>query len=98
MFFPLWYFVEKLGRETKLSIHYPPLCPVWLFPYGVSQQSYLDELRRYWDNAHADYFIPWDTTRIGYDTPEVARIKQLGEVSRQQIDEVARRGGLYVKH
>ena len=98
VFAPLAYFVEKLGKEAKLSIHYPPLCPVWLFPYGVTQERYLHDLQRYWDNVHTDYFIPWETTRIGHDTPTVARIKRLGEVSRREIDEVARWGGLHVKH
>ncbi len=94
---PFEFFVQKLAREGKWRIHYPPLCPEWLFPYKYSQQDYLCDLETYWEDVDNAYYRPWGMRCIGEDSPEVARIKWLGEVAREEIDEVARQTGLYLK-
>ena len=93
---PFDYFVEGLIQEGKWRIHYPPLCPEWLFPYNYAQRDYLNDLERYWENVDNSYYRPWPTRAVGEDSPEVARLKWLGEVAREEIDEVARQAGLYM--
>lgn len=95
---PFDYFMEKLGREGKWRVHYPPLCPEWLLAYEYAQEDYLVDLEEYWENVDNSYYRPWSTRRIGEDSPEVARLKLLGTVAREEIDEVARQAGLYAKH
>ena len=94
---PFTYFADRLAKEGKWRIHYPPLCPEWLFPYDYSQEQYLNDLELYWENVDNAYYRPWSTLRIGEDSPETARIKRLGEIARQEIDVVARHAGLYLK-
>jgi hypothetical protein len=84
------FFAHKIANETYKSIHYPAGCPFWLFPYGYDQRRYVQDLAVYWDNIHDDYYRAWETTQIGEDSPEVARMKRLGQVARQEIDKVAR--------
>jgi hypothetical protein len=91
------YFAKKIALETYKSNHYPVNCPEWLFPYGYSQKLYLQDLAVYWDNIHEDYFLPWETTRSGQDSPEVVRLKRLGELARQKIDQAARQGSQQLK-
>jgi hypothetical protein len=86
------YFAEFIAKGTYKSLHYPAGCPFWLFPYGYNQKQYLKDLTVYWDNIHDDYYKPWETTQIGEDSPEVARMKRLGQVARQEIDQVGRHG------
>ncbi len=83
-------FAKKIALETYKSNHYPAVCPEWLFGYGYTQAQYLQDLAVYWDGIHDDYYKAWDTTRIGQDSPEMARLKKLGAVARQEIDQVAR--------
>lgn len=94
---PFEYFRGRLAREGKWRIHYPPLCPDWLFAYGVSQENYLYALEEFWQDVDNAYYRPWSSLRFGEDSPEVARIKMLGDVARGEIDEVARQTGLYVQ-
>ncbi len=91
------FFAQKLARETYNSTHYPSLCPEWLFAYGYPQQQYLSDLTVYWDGIPDDYYKPWATTRIGQDSPEVARLKKIGQEARREIDEVARRSSQHIK-
>jgi hypothetical protein len=91
------FFAQKIAKETYKSIHYPAVYPEWLFPYGYSQPMYLQDLPIYWDNIHDDYYKPWDATKIGEDSPEVARMKRLGQVARQEIDEVGRHSQKHLK-
>lgn len=91
------YFAAKLALEITKSIYYPTLYPEWLLPYGYTQRQYLQDLSVYWDNIHDAYYRPWPTTRIGQDSPEVGRLRQLGEVARREIDAVAQHGTQSIK-
>lgn len=94
---PWTFFASKLAKDSSFSIHYPPLCPEWLFPYGYDQRQYLYDLEVCWEKVHPDYYKPWATTRIGQDSPEIARLKKIGETARREIDDVARRGAQNLK-
>jgi hypothetical protein len=91
------FFAQKIAKETYKNLHYPAGYPDWLFPYGYNQQMYLQDLTIYWDNIHDDYYKAWEITQIGEDSPEVARMKRLGQVARQEIDQVARQGQQHLK-
>lgn len=91
------FFAQKIAKETSTSIHYPAIYPEWLVPYGYNQKMYLQDLPVYWDNIHEDYYKPWKTTPIREDSPEVVRVRRLGEVARQEIDEVGRHSQKYLK-
>ena len=84
------FFAHKIANESLRKLHHPAGCPFWLFPYGYNQQMYLQDLAVYWDNIHEDYYKPWETDLMGEDSPEVARMKRLSWVARQQIDYVGR--------
>jgi hypothetical protein len=86
------FFAQKLAKETYKSIHYPPVCPEWLFMYGYQQADYLEDLAVYWDQIHDEYFKPWETTRLGQDSPELARLKKISQAAQREIDQVARHG------
>ena len=92
------YFAKKIALETYKSNHYPPLCPEWLFGYGYTQRQYLSDLEVYWDGIPDDYYKPWASTRIGQDSPEVARLKKIGQEARREIDDVARHSSQHIKH
>jgi hypothetical protein len=83
------FFAQKIANESLKSLHHPAGCPFWLFPYGYDQRTYLQDLAVYWDNIHENYHRPWETVLMGEDSPEVARIKRLSWVARQEIDYVA---------
>lgn len=91
------YFANKMAKESSKSIHYPAVQPVWLFPFGYDQSQYLEDLSVYWDNIHDDYYKPWETTRIGQDSPEIARLKKISQEARREIDMVAKYGGQHAK-
>lgn len=91
------YFGDKFAKEMYLDVHYPPLCPEWLYPYAYIQRDYLSDLSRYWNNIHDDYYKPWATTQLGKDSPEIARLKRLGEEARREIDQVANHGSQHLK-
>lgn len=84
------YFAEKFAKECYHDLHYPPHCPEWLYPYAYTQRDYLSDLGHYWENIHDDYYNPWAATQLGHDSPEVARLKRLGEEARREMDRVAR--------
>lgn len=84
------FFAQKIAKETDKSLHYPAGYPEWLFPYGYTQPMYLQDLAVYWDTIHDDYYKVWETTQLGEDSPEVARLKRLGQVARQEIEQVGR--------
>jgi hypothetical protein len=86
------YFAAKLALETSKGIYYPTLYPEWLVPNGYTQRQYLQDLAVYWDNIHDEYYKPWPTTRIGQDSPELARLRKLGQEARREIDAVAKYG------
>jgi len=86
---PYYYFLGKLNGSTTLLNSLPSSCPEWLFPYRYSQREYLRDLAQVWENVHEDYYIPWATTRIGQDSPEIARLKKIGREAREEIDLLA---------
>lgn len=85
-------FIDKIGKYSSWSHYYPCLCPAWLFPFNYTQKQYLSDLAVYWDNVPSDYGKPWDVTRIGEDSPEVARIRKVGKEARREIDVTAQHG------
>jgi hypothetical protein len=92
-----YWFTDKIVKETSKTIHYPAVYPEWFVLYGSKavdplQPIYLVLLAEYWDNIHDDYYKLWPTTRIGQDSPESARLRQLGETARREIDAVAKYG------
>lgn len=91
------FFAHKLALETYINIFYPCLCPEWLFSYGYSQKQYLSDLAVYWENIADGYYRPWETTRFGEDSPELVRLKKLGQQARSEIDQVARHSEKYIK-
>ena len=92
---PYQYFLKKLTTERVWFTYFPPTCPEWLFAYQYTQQQYLQDLSQVWDNIRDDYYKPWTITRIGTDSPAVARLKLLGREARQEIDHVARQNNRY---
>jgi hypothetical protein len=86
------YFATKVAKEISKRIYYPTLYPEWLVPYRYTQRQYLQDLAVFWDNTADAYYKPWPTTRIGQDSPEVTRLRQLGEAARREIDAVAKYG------
>ena len=92
------YFNNMLAADKSTRIHYPPLCPEWLFPYGYTQRLYMQDVEAYWSNVHDDYFKPWSTVQLGQDSPEIARLKKIGETARREIDDVARHSAQHLKH
>ena len=94
---PYQYFLEKLTNERAWCPYLPPTCPEWLFRYQYTQQQYLLDLSQVWDNIPDAYYKPWAITRIGHDSPTVARLKLLSREAREEIDQVAWHGGLYIK-
>lgn len=96
--FDFMFFADKLAKETYYDVHYPCLCPEWLFAYGYSQQRYMTDLSLYWDGIPSDYYIPWETTRLGQDSPELARLKRLSQQARSEIDAVARHSSKRLSH
>jgi hypothetical protein len=92
------YFADKMALDIfRPYTYFPSLFPEWLFPFGYTQQQYLADLGVYWDNIHDEYFRPWSFTRIGLDSPEIARLKNLGKQARSEIDQVARHSEQYLK-
>jgi hypothetical protein len=89
-------FADIIAKWTSKSPHYPAGCPVWLFPYGYDQKQYLQDLAIFWDNIHDDYYRLWETAQIGGDSPEVTRLKYLGNVARKEIDQVAQHSTQYL--
>lgn len=91
------YFTDKLAEKTSESLYYPTLYPEWLFPYGYIQKQYLQDLAVYWDNLADEYYQVWPDTQLGQDSPEIARLRKLGEAARREIDDVAKHSGQYSK-
>lgn len=91
------FFAKKLALESDKSIYYPSLSPEWLWPYGYQQPQYLTDLGVYWDDIGDEYYKPWATTRLGQDSPEVARLKKIGQEARREMDEVARHSARHTK-
>lgn len=96
---PDWhYFAEKIAVDIGYSDrHFPCVYPEWLFPYGYLQRQYLADLALYWDNIPADYSVSWNIAPIGHDSPDIARLKKLGEQARFEIDQIARHSEKYFK-
>lgn len=92
------YFATQLAQRGPKLVHYPPVYPAWLVPYGYSQQQYLQDLSSFWRNIHDHYYHPWPGTILHEDSPEIARIKKIGEEARREIDQVARHSSQYLKH
>ena len=86
---PHQYFLRKLTEECTEGGCLPPVCPEFLFPYRYTQRAYLSDLAQVWENIHEDYYIPWATTRIGQDSPEIARLKKIGREACKEIDLLA---------
>lgn len=80
----------RLTDSYQCTYGYPCVDPAWLYQYDYSQDQYLMDLTEYWDNIHPEYSKPWGNTRIGQDSPEVARIKRIAREGRHEIDETAR--------
>jgi len=86
---PYYYFLGRLNTDTTVISTLPAPCPEWLFPFRYSQRQYLGDLAYVWDNIQNWYYTPWETTRIGQDSPEVARLKKIGREAREEIDLLA---------
>jgi len=90
------FFAEKVAQDN--TVHFPPLCPEWLFNYGSqSQQFYVQALNYYWDDIDDAYYKPWEVTRLGHDYPDTVRLRKLGQQARDEIDQVARHSEQYLK-
>ncbi len=59
---PFDYCMEVLGGRRSFPMHYPPIYPHWIVPYGLTQWEYLCDLEQYWLNVHPDYYRPWPAT------------------------------------
>lgn len=90
-------FVDRFVQSELAAIHYPPLQPEWLVPYGYTQGDYLFDLHTLWKNVHDDYRKPWDTTQLDEDSTGIDYIRKLGEAARREIDDVAKYGSKHLK-
>jgi hypothetical protein len=90
---PDWHFFAKqLALETYRPSYYPARYPEWLLMFGYNHRQYLQDLEVYWDAIHPKYYQPWPGNRLGIDSPEVARLKKLGDLARDEITKIAEHG------
>jgi len=87
-------YADRIAKSNRFTNYYPCVTPQWLYPYSyyLNQYRYIGNLQQMWLNIHTDYHIPWEGTRLGQDSPEVARIRMVGQEARREIDVTAQHG------